>query len=54
MLIDMPIVHVVQVTIVQVVDMARVTDTCMPAARPVNVVVIGVRGVRAACHVFDA
>jgi hypothetical protein len=54
MLIDMPIVHVVQATIVQVVDMACVADTCMPAARPVNVVVIGVRGVRAACHVFDA
>jgi hypothetical protein len=42
MLIDMPVVHVVQMTIMQVIDVAIMADGGMAAARPVDVVVIGV------------
>lgn len=44
--IDMVAVHHVQVSVVEVVDMAAVLDGEMPAVGTVNMAVAGVRGVR--------
>lgn len=50
MLVDMPIVHMMQVTIVQVVDMAVMQDGLVPATRAMNVSVIAMLGVGACGH----
>jgi hypothetical protein len=48
-LVHVPVVGAMKVTIVQVVDVVAVTNRCVPAARTVDVIVIGVGLV---AHVF--
>src|SRR5262249_27250255 len=49
-LIDMSTMHVMQMPVVEVIDVTRMPDSGMPAARPVDVIVVGMLGFGAACH----
>lgn len=51
MLIHVPLVHMVQMPIVQVVDMVAVLDRGVSAARPMLMAMIGVVRFFAVCHV---
>jgi hypothetical protein len=49
-LVDVAVVHMMQVPIVDVVDMVAVTDGCVAASRAMDVGVIGMLGVSALAH----